>query len=78
MRNARGTVFMMFYIIVTIFRPSTRKQKAGVFQNLHSGQYTLETVFETCGLLVPSKPVFLWTEGQNGETYVHCTFQLMR
>ena len=50
---------MMFYMIVTIFRPSTRKQKAGVFQNLHSGQYTLEAVFETCGFFGAFKTRFL-------------------
>ena len=32
---------------LTIFRPSTRKREAGVFQNLYSGQYTLKTVFES-------------------------------
>ena len=57
-RNASSTVFMMFLYYRNNFRPSTLKQEAGVFQNLHSGQYTLETVSKSLRLFGAFKTRF--------------------
>ena len=44
------------------FRPSTRRRKAGVFKNLHSGQRFWKDAFS-----VTVFTEFEWTVGQTGE-----------